>query len=49
MTTDWMLRELDVPHEQIVIDFTKGENRTPEFEAINPIGKLPTLVDEVSS
>jgi len=33
VTTDWMLKELDVPHEQIIIDFSTG------------MGKLPALVD----
>jgi glutathione S-transferase len=40
-----MLRELDAEHEQIIVDFTKGDNRNPEFMAINPMAKLPTLVD----
>jgi glutathione S-transferase len=44
-TTDWMLKELDAPHEQIVIDFPAGENNSPEYRAINPMGKVPTLVD----
>jgi len=45
VTTDWMLTELGVEHEQIVIDFMKGESSTPEYRAINPMGKIPTLVD----
>lgn len=44
-TTIWMLRELDVPHEEIIIDMAAGEHRTPEYRAINPMGKVPTLVD----
>ncbi len=44
-TTDWMLKELDAPHEQIVVDFPGGENNSPEFRAINPMGKVPVLVD----
>ena len=28
VTTDWMLKELDAPHEQIVIDFPAGENNS---------------------
>jgi len=44
-TTDWMLRELDAPHEQVVVDLASGGTSTPEFRAINPMGKLPTLVD----
>jgi glutathione S-transferase len=27
------------------VDFTKGENRSPEFLAINPNGKIPALKD----
>lgn len=45
VSTIWMFEELDVPHEQIVLDFGAGENRSPEFLAINPMGKVPTLVD----
>ena len=43
--TDWMLKELDVEHEQILVDFNAGETATPEYRAINPMGKIPTLVD----
>jgi glutathione S-transferase len=46
VTTHWMLTELDAEHEQIVIDIAAGENNTPEYRAINPMGKIPTLVDE---
>lgn len=45
VTTDWMLTELEVEHEQVVIDFPAGENNTPEFRSINPMGKIPVLVD----
>lgn len=45
VTTDWMLKELEAEHEQIVVDFPAGENNTPEFRAINPMGKIPALVD----
>lgn len=45
VTTDWMLKELAVEHEQIVIDFMAGENNTPEYRAVNPMGKIPALVD----
>lgn len=46
VTTHWMLMELDAPHEQIVIDFPSGENNTPEYRTINPMGKVPALVDD---
>lgn len=44
VSSHWMLVELDAPHEQIEVDYIKGENQTPEFLGINPMGKLPTLV-----
>ncbi|WP_286233675.1 glutathione S-transferase family protein [Thalassotalea sediminis] len=45
ITTDWMLKELDVQHEQVIVDFERGENNLPAFRKINPMGKLPALVD----
>jgi glutathione S-transferase len=45
VTTHWMLTELDAKHEQVLIDFPGGENHSPEFRAINPMEKIPTLVD----
>lgn len=45
VTTHWMLLELGVEHEQVVVDFMSGENDTPEYRAINPMGKIPALQD----
>lgn len=45
VTTDWMLRELDVPCDQINIDIAAGDNKSPEYRKINPMQKLPALVD----
>lgn len=45
VTTDWMLKELDVPHEQVIVDLAAGENKSPEYRKINPMQKLPVLVD----
>ncbi len=45
VTTHWMLTELDAAHEQVFIDFPNGENNRPEYRAINPMGKVPALVD----
>lgn len=45
VTTDWMLKELDVPHEQIIVDIAAGENKSAEYRKINPMQKLPALVD----
>ena len=45
----WFLEELGLPYELARLDPKKGENQTPEYLAINPSGKVPSLVDgEVS-
>ena len=46
VTTHWMLLELGVEHEQIMVDLMSGEGKKPEFRAINPMGKIPVLVDD---
>lgn len=46
VTTDWMLKELGVAHETVIIDLSTGEQNSAEFRAINPMGKLPALVDD---
>lgn len=38
------LAELGVAHERVTMDFTSGKLKTPEFLALNPNGKVPTLV-----
>jgi len=38
------LAHLGVPFERIVLDLDNGETRTPEFLAVNPNGKVPTIV-----
>ncbi|HWA47296.1 MAG TPA: glutathione S-transferase family protein, partial [Dongiaceae bacterium] len=38
-------RYLDAPVEFVRIDLAKGEHKRPEYLAINPNGKVPTLVD----
>jgi glutathione S-transferase len=44
-TVLWMLEEVGVPHELRYVDIMKGEQKAPDFLALNPMGKLPTLVD----
>lgn len=41
----WALEELGLSYEYVKLDNAKREHRTPEYLAINPNGKVPTLVD----
>jgi len=41
----WMLEEAGAPYRIVPVDFEKGEHKTPSFLALNPMGKLPTIVD----
>lgn len=41
----WTLEEIGQPYELKFIDFAKGEHKTGEVIALNPMGKLPVLVD----
>ena len=41
----WLLNELGLEYEQVPVDLMQGENRRPEFMAVNPVGKVPVLVD----
>lgn len=38
------MAELEVPHELIQLDLAAGDQRRPEFLALNPNGRVPTLV-----
>lgn len=44
-TVVWMLEEVGQPYTLEFVDLMKGEQKDPAFLAINPMGKLPTLVD----
>src|SRR5436309_7918887 len=39
------LRELGLECEIVPVDLSKGEQRKPEFLALNPFGRVPVLVD----
>ena len=39
------LAEAGVAYELVPVDLEKGENKTPEFLALNPHGKIPVLTD----
>jgi glutathione S-transferase len=41
----WALEELGLPYIQIPLDMAAGQNKLPAYLAINPAGKVPTLVD----
>lgn len=42
-TTLELLEELGAPYALEIVDITKGVQLEPAFQAINPMGKLPTL------
>lgn len=42
--TLFLLEELGLPYEIRLLDLKKGETHTAEFLALNPLGKVPTLV-----
>lgn len=39
----FMLEELGVPYRFELIDFDSGENRKPDYMAVNPMGKVPAI------
>lgn len=41
----WLMEETGQPYERVLTDLSKGEHRSPEYLAINPMGKVPALRD----
>ena len=41
----WLMEETGQPYERVLIDLSKGAQKTPEYLAINPMGKVPALQD----
>lgn len=41
----WMLEEVGVDYQLRFVDLSKGEQKQPEFLALNPMGKLPLMTD----
>ena len=39
----WMLEEIGEPYDLHVLSLAKGEQRAPDYLAVNPMGKVPTL------
>jgi glutathione S-transferase len=40
----WMLEEVGAPYRIELLSFDKNEHKTPAYLAINPMGKVPTIV-----
>ena len=40
-----MLEEIGLPYEPHLVDFGKGDQKTPEFLSLNPYGKIPAVID----
>jgi glutathione S-transferase len=43
--TLWALEEVGEPYELVYVDIMKGEQKSPAHLALNPMGKIPVLVD----
>nr|WP_298727093.1 glutathione S-transferase family protein [uncultured Steroidobacter sp.] len=39
----WMLEEVGVPYQTQLLRFDRGEHKAPQFLAVNPMGKIPTI------
>ncbi|KAK9458028.1 glutathione S-transferase family protein [Dipodascopsis uninucleata] len=44
MAVHWMLLEIGVPFEIVLVDIDSGAQQTPEYRRLNPAGRVPTLV-----
>ncbi|MEQ4576871.1 MAG: glutathione S-transferase family protein [Gammaproteobacteria bacterium] len=44
LVVHWLLIELGIEHELRMLDFDKREQKSPEYLALNPQGRVPTLV-----
>ncbi len=41
----WLLEEMGVPYENHFLKKADGEMNTPAYRALNPMGRVPTIVD----
>jgi len=41
--TRWMLEEIGEPYDVHLVSLSKGDNRAPDYLAVNPMGKVPAL------
>ena len=42
----WMLEEIGEPYDIKLLKLSEGDNLKPDFLAINPMGKVPTLIHD---
>lgn len=38
--------ELELPYEHILIDISKGDQKTEDYKKLQPFGKVPVLEDD---
>ncbi len=41
----WLLEEMQVPYTNHFLDKAAGELNTPQYRKLNPLGRVPTIVD----
>jgi glutathione S-transferase len=41
----WLCEELGIPYELIPVDFSAEYRASPEWRKLNPVGKVPVMVD----
>lgn len=46
LVVHWLLLELGIEHELVLLDFETREQKSPAYLALNPAGVVPTLVIE---
>jgi glutathione S-transferase len=42
-TALWIMEEAGQPYERVLIDMSVNARKSPDYLAINPMGKVPTL------
>jgi glutathione S-transferase len=42
----WLCEELGLPYEKVAVDFSRAYRASAEWRALNPVGKVPVLVDD---
>jgi glutathione S-transferase len=42
----WFLEELGRPYRLEMLDLNKGDHKRPEYLKINPMGKVPSVIDQ---